>query len=315
MSIDLMKSEVRGLLARTDVMIADAMRSVRSGSDEERVRAAGHLPFLRHRKAQFEARLDELNHSPQTFTSELISESGRSGCSSLNTSMGGSMEGRGRAAVTRRFAPFLAAPIAATLMMSAVFANSKPAPVQSPEFNGAVLGMTLDQWKALPNPSGAGEPAIAACSAAGDPASPRRVAGSSVTSAPTVVCAYVERDRDETRPLWIPISKHYFARGPRYWFVGGRLSRIEFQSSIDAFNDVMAAMKSKYGPATTGRLDTIKSRDGLDLDRVQEVWRLSGGTIRMTDPSPRPDELTVRMSRRDEGPLIGSPVAGDRSTP
>lgn len=72
MSIDLMKSEVRGLLARTDVMIADAMRSVRSGSDEERVRAAGHLPFLRHRKAQFEARLDELNHSPQTFTSELI---------------------------------------------------------------------------------------------------------------------------------------------------------------------------------------------------------------------------------------------------
>ena len=150
-------------------------------------------------------------------------------------------------------------------------------------FMGAQLGMGLDAWKALAYPGHGPNEVVAAC-AAGPASAPGGV-----------VCTYAQRAGSFDLPLSIPLSGTWLVRDPRYDFVGGRLSRIEFRTSIDAFNDLTARFEAKYGPATQTLNDDVTTRDGRDLPRVRKIWRLPAGSIEIVDPTTPPTQLAVRF--------------------
>jgi hypothetical protein len=64
MSIEPIKAELRGLLTQTNYDIELAKRTLAYGKDRARARAASQLVALRRRKEELEARLYELDHSP-----------------------------------------------------------------------------------------------------------------------------------------------------------------------------------------------------------------------------------------------------------
>jgi hypothetical protein len=87
-------------------------------------------------------------------------------------------------------------------------------------------------------------------------------------------------------------------RDPKYDFVGGRLSRVEFRTSIDAFNDLTARFEARYGPANQTLRDDVETRSGLDLPRVRKIWRLPSGTVEIIDPATPPTQLDVQFTGR-----------------
>jgi hypothetical protein len=167
------------------------------------------------------------------------------------------------------------------------------------EFKGARLGMTIGEWKALAYPGRAPPRLTKACSN-----DAQRLADSGLSvdapepSADLVVCTYITRYGSKVLPQSFPLTKAYFVRDPKYYFLNGRLTKVEFRTSVDAFDDVMATLKKSYGPATQTERDDFKSRVGLDLPRVQIVWRLSNGFVEITDPSSPPNQLEVEIATR-----------------
>ncbi|HEX4196509.1 MAG TPA: hypothetical protein VHZ26_03620 [Caulobacteraceae bacterium] len=150
-------------------------------------------------------------------------------------------------------------------------------------FMGARLGMGLAAWKALAYP-GRNPGDVAAACAAGR------------ASAGGLVCTYAQRAGGLSLPLSIPLSGSWLVRDPQYDFVGGRLSRIEFHTSIDAFNALTARFEARYGPASQTLHDDVTTRGGLDLPRVRMIWRLPAGSIEIVDPTTPPNQLAVRFA-------------------
>jgi hypothetical protein len=72
MSLNSIKAEARDLLAETNFRFREAHRSLRGGTSEERVRAAGRLVRLRRSKEAFEARVAELDRASDTVLSGLV---------------------------------------------------------------------------------------------------------------------------------------------------------------------------------------------------------------------------------------------------
>ena len=61
MSIETIRTEVRGLLAEANDRVRQAERALAEGTGEARVRAAGQLALLRPRQALLQARMQELS--------------------------------------------------------------------------------------------------------------------------------------------------------------------------------------------------------------------------------------------------------------
>lgn len=153
-------------------------------------------------------------------------------------------------------------------------------------FVDAEMGMTLAQWKALPPLSGLASQSEAECGAG---------------PSGGVVCDNTTHYGKVSLAQSARINRNYLAEDPRYTFVNGRLVEIEFHASIDAFNAIMSAIESPYGPATETDRDVGPTYDGVRLPRVRKIWRLAPGSIEVIDPSSRPDELAVRLSSRTVG--------------
>lgn len=170
-------------------------------------------------------------------------------------------------------------------------AASEAPPANAPAggigFMGARLGMGLDQWKALAYPGRDPGQVEAAC-----------VNGQAGTAPGTVVCTYAQRAGGVTLPLSFPLTKTWLVRDPTYDFVDGRLGKIAFHTSIDAFDDLSARFEAKYGPASQIQRDDVKTRSGLDLPRVRKTWRLPSGSIEIVDPATPPTQLAVQFTGR-----------------
>lgn len=167
--------------------------------------------------------------------------------------------------------------------------QSPPGPAhedgQTLQFKGARLGMTIAQWKALPYPGGASTHVETACVD-----SPNRSAD---PGARVVVCSYVTRYGRIELPQSFAFTATRLARDPSYAFVDGKLARIEFQTSIDAFDELDARFATLYGHGQDGQ--TLRDQHA-DVARVQKIWRTPGGTVRIIDPSPRPSLLSVQFT-------------------
>jgi hypothetical protein len=155
-------------------------------------------------------------------------------------------------------------------------------PAQGLEFEAARLGMSLADWKGLPNPAGGPySRAQADCrAAAGD----------------LTVCSYETHYGDFVLPQSFPLNSQYQAHELKYYFTNGRLSRVEFLTSIDAFNDIVAALEAKYGPASQTIRDQTPPTYSRKEPRVQKIWRLASGVVRVVDPSSRENRLIVQIS-------------------
>jgi hypothetical protein len=190
--------------------------------------------------------------------------------------------------------------IAAAGAAQASQATPADAPAGVVGFMGARLGMGLDDWKALAYPGR--NPAQVQAQCADEPAAAttikggRHAAAAPASVAPRLVCTYTSRLGGVALPLSIPLAGSFLVRQPQYDFVGGRLSKIEFHTSIDAFNDLTARFTSRYGPAGQTLRDDVTLSDGLDLPRVRKIWRLPGGSVEIIDPSARPTQLAVQFA-------------------
>lgn len=182
--------------------------------------------------------------------------------------------------------------------MPALSVYTQPAPVAvfapgpgALSFGGARLGMSKADWLQLA-PSGV-TTGHAAASCAPAPA------GATVQGE---VCTYATRYGQVTLPQAISLSGGYLAREPTYVFVDGRLRRIAFRTSLNAFSDLDARFTQRFGaPSQTSRR-TLSIRSGFKFDEVIRTWRAPGGTVRIVDPSTgRLDSLSVVYSDT-EGP-------------
>ena len=167
-------------------------------------------------------------------------------------------------------------------------------------FMGARLGMGLADWKALAYPGRSPAQVQAACANQAPPAAAEAERHAAVSgpapAAPALVCTYTSRLGGVVLPLTIPLAGRFLVRQPQYDFTGGRLSKIEFHTSIDAFNDLTARFEGRYGPASQTLRDDVTLSDGLDLPRVRKIWRLPGGSVEIIDPSARPTQLAVQFT-------------------
>ena len=173
------------------------------------------------------------------------------------------------------------------------------------ELGPAWLGMTLAQWRALRRADEGDGHVSASCTgvAGGDGAGPLKIAASAPPRS-AEVCSYIDRYGRIALPQSIALTSTYRTSNPEYYFVGGALSKIEFRVSIDAFNALVAQFRARYGWESRTVRDSVTA-SGMVFPRVQKVWRLPNGSIRIVDPSSRYNDLLVRY----ESPGADNPSA------
>ncbi|HEY5006530.1 MAG TPA: hypothetical protein VII42_00915 [Caulobacteraceae bacterium] len=166
-------------------------------------------------------------------------------------------------------------------------------------FMGAQLGMGLAEWKALAYPGR--NPAQVTTTCSDDTTrtgGPPVAGGGSGQGGRLVVCTYTNRLGGAALPLSFPLTQAYLVQGPKYDFIDGKLSKVEFQTSIDAFDDLTARFEARYGPAAQTLRDDVTTRGGFDLPRVRKIWRLPKGSVEIIDPATPPTQLAVQFSGR-----------------
>lgn len=164
---------------------------------------------------------------------------------------------------------------------------------------GASLGMSKSAWLALVRAQDRGGTLSVACS----PPPPQ--GGQPASS----LCHLSERDGSFDLPHATPLASGFYARDSKYLFVGDRLRKIEFESSIDSFNRLAALYDSRLGHPVSIRRDVITYRSGPARPRVRLTWRKDGVRVEMVDPSQRPGKLQVDLEQSATGgaPAVAAP--------
>jgi len=186
----------------------------------------------------------------------------------------------------------LAAATISLLPLDAVRASVYATP---PAFKGAWVGMSVDAWRDLRLPPGVGDLARPACRSLaatgdrhGDTENARRT-GADLT------CFYSDPhglDRS------VRLDNGFRASQVRYAFVGGVLSEIRYQTSIDAYNDLTALYGRRYGKPVIETRDTVRTTFGV-RPRVRQVWRTEFGSVELVDPASDPTKIRIRISNRN----------------
>lgn len=182
--------------------------------------------------------------------------------------------------------------LAAAVVASPAPASIPGAPAPDPfMMNGVRLGISLEAWRALPRPVDAQGQVVADCQphAGAAPSAPR------LQSSERMECRYVGKYGAYELPASFPLRGRYRIRQPVFEFVGGRLAAIRFRTSTDAFSQLMATLRSNYGPPQRVERDTVRV-EGVALPRVAARWARDGQIVSLTDPSSSPDQLEVRMA-------------------
>lgn len=175
-------------------------------------------------------------------------------------------------------------------------AHAAPAGGGAFAFTGARLGMTLESWRALPFPGQPDPHVQAVCS--GDPG-----AGQIPAIRPTAaerrsgarICSYALRYGPDLLPQGLRPAAGRQPAPVSYVFTGGRLSRIRYIASRDAFDLVTQRLKASYGPPRAVLRDTVQTEIGK-LDRVHMSWTAPAGTAVLTDPADAKLDLAVELS-------------------
>jgi hypothetical protein len=90
-----------------------------------------------------------------------------------------------------------------------------------------------------------------------------------------------------------PLGGGYLTQDLTYQFVDGRLSRIAFRASVDAFSWLRARLDQRFGPPGKVVRDDLVVEQ-IDLPRVRDTWRNGRSTIELDDPER--DGATLRVT-------------------
>jgi hypothetical protein len=179
--------------------------------------------------------------------------------------------------------------------VASAFILAPPAPVAAAtplSFEGARLGMSLAEWRALPPPPGESPAARPLCT--GDPGATEAALWQRASVPGGVVCSYASVYGRDVLLEPAPLDQRYSASRLLFVFDHGSLSAIHVDAPVDAFDDVMALLTSDYGPPAQTVRDTARFRT-LTLDRVRDVWRTPGGGVDLVAPYDGPTTLSVRF--------------------
>jgi hypothetical protein len=185
-----------------------------------------------------------------------------------------------------RSACLLASLLATAWAAGQAFAAGPPAALG---FQGARLGMSLKDWRAVPVPQGAGD-AVPICT---NEDKTVRIPGYPLSAEDVrtgvVACGYKARFGHDVFNHSIAIDPSFTAQSVAYVFRGGRLDQIRFTASTDAYGDIrkVFALKRWAKGAGIGRRGVSRTR----------TWRAPGGQVRIAR-GPNPSELTVDLLRR-----------------
>ena len=92
----------------------------------------------------------------------------------------------------------------------------------------------------------------------------------------------------------LPCPGDLRARSPSFEFVGGRPSKMEFQASVDGFNNLDNWLTDRLGAPVQTVRHGVRFSHGPTFSRVRRHWRKAGVDAWLIDPSRHPEELTVR---------------------
>jgi hypothetical protein len=165
------------------------------------------------------------------------------------------------------------------------------APVPSGlDFLGSRLGMTLQDWRAVPIPPGAGPNAIRICT---DEYKAVRVPGYPLSAQDVrtgvVVCAFKAQFGQDLLTHSVDIDRNASAHQLAYVFRHGQLDEIRFTAAEEAYGDLRRTLGLRgqaAGPRNLGR----------GLRRVR-TWRVGRDLVTIA-PGPNASELSVALIQR-----------------
>lgn len=193
----------------------------------------------------------------------------------------------------------LAAGLGLALQASCAMAATPPAPPAGPlSFLGAYVGMPREAWAALPPPGAHAAEVQCTPSPASEPGDPNLP-----VAADRVTCAYVRHYGRFALPVTVRLANGLLATHLRYTFEDGRLQRISYRMSVDAYDRLMSDFHARHGAADRVQRDTVSSTHGA-LPRVSQTWRSARGLVQIVDPVPPYTQLQVRLSALDPGAQV-----------
>lgn len=174
------------------------------------------------------------------------------------------------------------------------------APVGGPlAQSGARLGMSLDDWRSLPDRLWPSSHVVPSC--VPDSGSTGLSQGATSSPAGVLECSYRARDGKTLYQQSFPLFGSFVARAPSFAFVDGRLSQIRFRTSVDAFSRLDAWFTRQLGPPVQTMRDDVRFGQGFTFPRVRRHWRRGDVDVWLIDPSRRPDQLAVRYGAPGRG--------------
>jgi hypothetical protein len=190
--------------------------------------------------------------------------------------------------------PFCLALVLASGQVQGEAATAAPDPLA---IQNVHLGMSLEAWKALPFPGAPSNHVQPICTddAVGEaggllPTASPRVAG-------TVVCGYFSRYGRFNLPKAIALGPGIEAEWVGFDFLGGRLSSIDYRTSADVYDDLLAGLTARFGPPSRGMEDDVRTGIGL-VPRVRQTWNTPQGVITLVDPVQPFTQIGIRLSAR-----------------
>ncbi len=184
-------------------------------------------------------------------------------------------------------------------------------------FKGAQIGMSLQEWRAVPIPPGAGNAPERQCSNEYQVAKlPGVELGADEVKAGVVACTYVQRFGHNVLPESIELDPGFEAQNLTYLFKHGRLYEIRFKASVDAYTHLQSNLTERYGqPVQTVSSPAVAS--SANGQRRRQTWRAAAGFVTLEDPSASlPTLLSVRYFAATHRPRYGPILeAGARRRP
>jgi hypothetical protein len=155
--------------------------------------------------------------------------------------------------------------------------------------------MTLDAWKALPFSGSSSSQARPVCTDGTQTISSGLLPARSDLNAGAVVCGYFIEYGRFTLPEPVALGPRIVTKRLRFTFEGGRLSAIEYRTSVNVYDDLVARLNARYGPSSRLVRDSVKTSAG-DYPRVRRTWQAPDGQIELIDPVAPYTDLSLRLS-------------------
>jgi hypothetical protein len=204
-------------------------------------------------------------------------------------------------AVGAQAAPQKAAKPTTTKPAAKPVPKPQPAPIPAVwyDFKGARLGMTMDEWRALPVPATAmpvESPPQIICS--NEPANKDKIGlhiyqSDDDEKIGVVECQYFAKQQ------YLGLRSAYLKVGDggsddiSYKFLDGKLYSINIQSSDNLLSGILDGLSAKFGPPTSVVNDTTQNKAGATFPHTVKLWENPVAMIRLETPYTKIDNMDV----------------------